>query len=718
MHSSLLLRTLIAVSMLTLVGVPGTSCAGPELLNNGNMEQDGGWHGMHDGADAIPIVCEQALNDKHGGKASRHIIIKRAVGRSWPSVISDSFATESGKTYEIRFWYKVIKGGVGVIARNGADNNNLTPKPKGMCLPRYEMMKKYLVWTEYVGTYTEESGGKGAYLRFVIGSSKEVEFYLDDVSVKEIDISPEAALREWRALFPGRDLVCWDKSPWDNVLPVQFPPDAPRECKALALTMGQNEYESCSVAMVNLSEGELNVDVSLKDLALPIVLRQAMWATDLDGAKVNDALPLLEGSLTIPSGESREVWLTVHTRDQAAGDYRTSIEVASQDTAVTIPLAVTVHPVALPDDKPLYTFYWDELVPEWCGAELAQAYVEDMRRHYVNVARTHPWPLRMKFDAAGEPTCDYTDMDEVLDAYRLLDPKLIVFWLGAENYLEKQKDFFSDAWKLRFKTWLTGFVKHLEARGWGYDRFAMNPYDERLGPKVCRMVKLIKEIDPEIRIYVNATGQTEDDVRNIAPYVDIWDPYLYDYMNRPGYDRLYEVKKTAADFLRKSVADEFFWTYANPPGSRPKAAPPYRDYRVPVWQAWELGMRGFGYWVYSYKTHWDNHKHSKDGPGWAVVYLANADDAPPGISKKELVVPGKRWEATREGVEDYVYLYMLREAIQAAEERGVQGTALEQARTVLREGPRRVLADAEDHARADAEKEQVIKAIVGLAATP
>jgi len=710
-------KLLAAIGLLAWAGCGfGAAAArerGPELIRNGDMEQDGGWHSMQDGAAALPIVNEQTFDDKHGGKAARHIVITRQVGRSWPSVISASFATAPAKTYEVRFWYKVLKGGFSVVVRNGAGNDNLTPKPKVVCSPQYEMMNKHLVWMEYVGAYTEQNGGGNAYVRFVIGSSKHVEFYLDDVSVREIDVSVESALRKWRKLFPERKHICWAKSPWDNLLPVQFPPSAPEECKGLKAAMGRNEFESCSFVVTNLSDQDQGVGVSVKDPPLPVVLRQALWVSDLDGARINDALPLLEGRMSIPAGESREVWLTIHSRDRQAGEYKVRIEVAFQDASLAIPLDVTVHPVTLPDDKPLYTHYWDELVPEWCGPEVAQAFVEDMKQHYVNVAVGHPWPVRMQFDAKGELKADYTDLDKTLAAYRLLDPKMIVLWWGAVNYLEPQKGFFSDEWKLRFRTWLTGLVSHLKEKGWGYDRFAMNPYDERLGPEVCRMVKLIKEIDPEIRVYVNSTGQTEQEVRDIAPYVDIWDPYLYDYLNRPPYDRLYEVKKAAATVLRKSVADEFFWTYANPPGSRPKAAPPYRDYRVPLWRAWQLGMRGFGYWVYSYKTHWNSQK-SKDGPGWAVVYLANAEDAPAGISQRELVVPGKRWEATREGVEDYVYLYMLRAAVRDAEKRGRSGKALDDARAVLLESPKRVLAEPMNTALADAAKEEILKAIVSL----
>ena len=528
----------------------------------------------------------------------------------------------------------------------------------------------------------------------------------------------EDALAAWRAIFPGKSYVCWQKSPWDNLLPIQLPPPAPVECTGLAAAVGRNEYESCSFVVTSLSAAPLDVGVTVTGSAVSVVLRQAMWVKSYDGADVDDALPLLEGSLTIPSGESREVWLTIHSQGLAAGRYETAIEVVPDGAPPTvIPLRALVYPVTLPDDKPLYTYYWDELVPAWITPDLTSAIVADLRQHYVNVAISHPWPTRMQFDAAGDLVTDYTDLDEMLEAYGVLNPKKVLFFWAATGWMEPQPGFFTAAWKAMFRTWLTDLMQHLASRGWGYDRVVMYPYDERLGLNVSDMLQLIKETDPLIQTYVNTAGAYTYEVEAAAPYVDIWCPYLYDYLNWPPYDQNPEVVVLADQLLRKQ--DEFFWTYANPlgsAGSYPKAAPPHRDYRVPVWRAWDLGMRGFGYWVYSYKTHWDSQGHV-DGPGWAVVYYSDAADAPAGISTNELVVTGKRWEATREGVEDYVYLSMLRETIREAEQRGGLGQALDDARAALTDVPAAVLADTGNDALADEGKEVVLKATAILRGT-
>lgn len=186
-------------------------------------------------------------------------------------------------------------------------------------------------------------------------------------------------------------------------------------------------------------------------------------------------------------------------------------------------------------------------------------------------------------------------------------------------------------------------------------------------------------------------------------------------MNVPPYDRTFEEKIVAAVVIRKSVKDEYFWTYTNTlSAGRPKSVSPYEEYRLPVWKAWDLGMRGFGYWVYTHGTKWQSHKAKRKSPGWAVVYLANAKDGPAGITKKELVIPSKRWEATREGVEDYVYLFMLRDAIDKAEKRGVDKKILARAKTILSETPKKVLENKTNHTLADAAKQNILKAIISL----
>jgi len=90
--------------------------------------------------------------------------------------------------------------------------------------------------------------------------------------------------------------------------------------------------------------------------------------------------------------------------------------------------------------------------------------------------------------------------------------------------------------------------------GLGYDDFIIHPYDERLGDNVYQMHKLIKETDPQIQIAANAMGATIEEVTNIAPYVDVWMPYLYDYYDwGPYYPS--EAKDLAKQILGPGVTE-------------------------------------------------------------------------------------------------------------------------------------------------------------------
>ena len=121
-------------------------------------------------------------------------------------------------------------------------------------------------------------------------------------------------------------------------------------------------------------------------------------------------------------------------------------------------------------------------------------------------------------------------------------------------------------------------------------------------------------------------------------------------------------------------------------------------------------MTGFGYWIYCYREAWDyNRSGAPREGGYAVVYNTTRPDTPPEVSKKELVVPGKRWEATREGTEDYAYLYMLRQAIGKA---SPQDAA--KAKKLLDSWTEKVVENPNKPQLADEAKKQIMEALVRM----
>jgi hypothetical protein len=113
--------------------------------------------------------------------------------------------------------------------------------------------------------------------------------------------------------------------------------------------------------------------------------------------------------------------------------------------------------------------------------------------------------------------------------------------------------------------------------------------------------------------------------------VDYWQPSLL------------AVRGHLGDFF-KGLQKEW-WIYGNPK-SPAKIGSPLHDYRLLAWWAWHYRASGVGFWSYS-DTNGSSAWDDIDGrrPDWAVVYESDKG-----------VVSSRRWEAFREGLEDYALL--------------------------------------------------------------
>lgn len=86
------------------------------------------------------------------------------------------------------------------------------------------------------------------------------------------------------------------------------------------------------------------------------------------------------------------------------------------------------------------------------------------------------------------------------------------------------------------------------------------------------------------------------------------------------------------------------------------------------------------------------------------------EGAPEGVSRSESIIPSKRWEAWREGVEDYTYLYMLQELIDTSP----WSAKIDETQKILDDAVDKVLSDPENTALADVQREKILRTIVTL----
>jgi len=142
---------------------------------------------------------------------------------------------------------------------------------------------------------------------------------------------------------------------------------------------------------------------------------------------------------------------------------------------------------------------------------------------------------------------------------------------------------------------------------------------------------------------------------------------------------------------------------------------PYAYYRLQAWTCWRYGAQAMHFWAFS---------DASGASSWNE-YLVKRNAYTPLFLDATTVVAGKQMEACREGVEDYEYFVMLREAIDQAAQRGADDALLERARALLTERPAEVCEagksttmrwhDADvDRAVADQARTEVIETLTAL----
>ena len=258
---------------------------------------------------------------------------------------------------------------------------------------------------------------------------------------------------------------------------------------------------------------------------------------------------------------------------------------------------------------------------------------------------------------------------------RFPDAERYLLWWGyAPGRLDRHKVFgqwMTRSWKAGMRQYLTRWVAHLRATGVDYDRFAMYPFDEDLGDEFYELAKFIKKVDPRIPLFANSPGRgQEKGVGRFLPYVDTW--------CLP--ERLPRSRQARAELRRHG--DKEIWRY-NARGNA-KSLSPYEYYRLQPWRAWSEGDTGCGFWVYATGrggqscNGWDDYTCGRGR--WSVMY--DGRDAPVD-GGGEVYIPSRRWEAWREGVEDYEYLHTLHRRIEAARRRSLPDSIVEEAKAVL-----------------------------------
>jgi hypothetical protein len=498
-----------------------------------------------------------------------------------------------------------------------------------------------------------------------------------------------------------KTFVCLPANPMEQFSEGQMVSGQPAD--RIRLQLWQEEHEPAAFFIVNCSQHPLEINASVSPLIGPdkklaendglILIRRAVFVRGRGVGSIADALVLQdERPFVVEPGAIVQLWLSVHARGLGAGSCAGSVGVFArpvgknlETVAQLIPLDIAVDPLVFPDHTSLAACNWAYPKRSEITKHAVEIAADDLRRHYTNVivipSRDLAWPDRRASDpSAPIPQSSFSEMDELLRVHGYAGRFLLFMALkSVEKDSGRFGQWMTPAWRRAFTSWLKSVVAHLRAKGVTYDRFALYPFDESLCDAFYQLAGLIREIDPNVQIYANSFGSGPADFERFSGLVDIWC-----VPKRPATEH--------PDWMRRiQTFGKPVWVYdADGPG---KANDPYYYYRQMAWWAFKHGLQGVGFWVYADTEmpplSWDDTGTALGYYG--VVYGGSANHVESG---HELIVPSRRWEAWRQGIEDYEYLRVLQDEIAKVPGKSVNQT--QKAHHVLDECVDNVLSNHDD----------------------
>lgn len=471
-------------------------------------------------------------------------------------------------------------------------------------------------------------------------------------------------------------LIVWHNNPWAPFSSLDTPTSERLLKESFSplddLSLGQRFNETLqfdllrggtaseAIILSNNSSEKQSYKVSIKEDGIVdsfpnIEVREAqILLLAEDELRADPLVELSDRTIVIRPGESKQLWLTAHGGSASAGVYNAKMILAKDgewSPQIQVPLQIKVWAAQTPRQQSLMVNTWSYLT--WRAIKnIPEKAVADLSAHHCNVAILHPsqipWPVNFKTGAFATP--DYSQFDRFINLSRNANKFLFYmdFNTEARRNLGGTYAFMSDEWQKLFKQWIRDWVQHAFELGLNSHDFAFYPIDEPDGSTeagyLIEIAKLIKEVDPELQVYttIDQVGRiSSDDFSKLSELVDIFQIGLNSV--------------TAANVTPLKERGKEVWSYA----SGGKITDPLGFYRLQAWRAFKNGITGIGFWAYADMGNAGTAWNDLDGnrPDFSVIYEGEND-----------VVSSKRWEAWREGIEDYQLLELAKAKVNVGKE--------------------------------------------------
>jgi len=467
------------------------------------------------------------------------------------------------------------------------------------------------------------------------------------------------------------------------------------------MSLARHEYEAIQIALIagdtDLTDLQVNV-APLKhagrDHVIPAEYVEVVRVGHVIIGGVSWPDPILPlGALTVPAGQQQSLWLRLYApRGTPAGDYGTVVRIA----------ATGVHPVELALRVRVYDFDLPVIAHTKRVISCGGGGVCDVT--FRHRAGTGGGPCtgsiaepRYLLRKDGTIAMDFTEYDRVMQ--RCFELGLTVFGLplsagdgGGFKPGRLHRKFVDEAMgkavdvsmnpldgeqaKRRMIAWLRCFTQHLRQKGW-FDRCFFYLWDEpnlAYTKELIAVGRVVREAVPDLKILI--VMSPSEQWHEVA---DIYCPHVPYFSHR-------DIDKRLADL--RARGKELWWYNCGDPYPRPTYSIPHPAAcaRMSFLLMWKYALTGNLYWA----GHCNN---DLDRTGGRNVGADGRGDGQLVYISKGKRVPSIRLEMIRDGVEDYEYLWLLRDRVGQARARGIDVTEHQKLLTI----PRGVAVDVSSY---------------------
>jgi len=453
------------------------------------------------------------------------------------------------------------------------------------------------------------------------------------------------------SLASNTTLIPFEGDLWENKGREDAMPVRASNSITIARSMVIREKEPISLNLFNLIGRSVSARIEADSVpeGIKLDIHHSVATMDAFGKPAWDALPELDESriVSIPSLSTKEIWITISCdTGTKAGHYKIPVVIRALNGIDVQNGPASPQNVALPivrAEIELDILNFD-MAPQGAIRLCAWgSYDKASIRNLLDHGNT-VFVVPQGKSKGNQNEFDFTALDKIVD--ELTGNDVFLLLSGLPDVINESELGGSNS---GLNPYLDKLTAHLASKGIDKKHFAFYPYDEPGGvgwtliDKLISFSKMVKSKDPELLVYMDGGGEAPM-FKAMQPYVDVW---------CVGYNMLPE-KSPVMDIVRNDPGG-LFWTYdcsysyARPMGPNIKSINIVGQFRISALAAFRWNATGIGYWSYNL----GDDMWGRTMMEYPLVYK--------GAGKP---INSRRWEAVREGIEDYRILVSLKAKLQ------------------------------------------------------